>query len=111
MNILGISSFYGQRGLLVSDGDIVAAAQEELFTRKKHDPRFPKHAINFCLREGYLDINQVDYIAFYDKPLVKYERLLLTYLATAPHGYRSFLSQMPSWLKEKLFVRNTIRRN
>lgn len=111
MNILGISSFYhDSAACLVRDGDIVAAAQEERFTRKKHDPRFPKHAINYCLREGNLDINQVDYIAFYDKPLVKFERLLLTYLATAPHGYRSFLSQMPSWLKEKLFVRNTIRR-
>jgi len=111
MNILGISSFYhDSAACLVGDGDIVAAAQEERFTRKKHDPRFPKHAIDYCLREGNLDINQVDYIAFYDKPLVKFERLLLTYLAMAPHGYWSFLSQMPSWLKEKLFVRNTIRR-
>jgi carbamoyltransferase len=111
MNILGISSFYhDSAACLIQDGDIVAAAQEERFTRKKHDPRFPNNAVAYCLREGGLDINQVDYIAFYDKPLVKFERLLLTYLAMAPHGYMSFLSQMPSWLKEKLFVRNTIRK-
>ena len=111
MNILGISSFYhDSAACLIQDGDIVAAAQEERFTRKKHDPRFPNNAVDYCLREGGLDINQVDYIAFYDKPLVKFERLLLTYLAMAPHGYLSFLAQMPSWLKEKLFVRNTIRK-
>ncbi len=111
MNILGISSFYhDSAACLIQDGDIVAAAQEERFTRKKHDPRFPNNAVDYCLRERGLDINQVDYIAFYDKPLVKFERLLLTYLAMAPHGYLSFLSQMPSWLKEKLFVRNTIRK-
>ena len=111
MNILGISSFYhDSAACLICDGDIVAAAQEERFSRKKHDPRFPGNAIAYCLREGNLDINQVDYIAFYDKPLVKFERLLLTYLAMAPHGYFSFLSQMPSWLKEKLFARNTIRK-
>ena len=111
MNILGISSFYhDSAAALLCNGDIVAAAQEERFTRKKHDPRFPAHAAAYCLREGGLDVNDLDYIAFYDKPLVKFERLLLTYLANAPHGYFSFLMQMPSWLKEKLFVRDTIRR-
>ncbi len=111
MNILGISSFYhDSAAALIRDGDIVAAAQEERFTRKKHDPRFPKNAVAYCLREGGVDVNQVDHIVFYDKPLIKFERLLLTYLAMAPHGYLSFMSQMPSWLKEKLFVRNTIRK-
>lgn len=111
MNILGISAFYhDSAAALLRDGDIVAAAQEERFSRKKHDPRFPGHAVDYCLSEGGIDINQVDYVAFYDKPLVKFERLLMTYLASSPHGYLSFLSQMPSWLKEKLFVRNTIRK-
>ncbi len=111
MNILGISAFYhDSAAALIRDGDIIAAAQEERFTRKKHDPRFPKNAAAYCLREGGIDVNQLDYIAFYDKPLVKFERLLMTYLASTPHGYRSFIMQMPSWLKEKLFVRNTIRR-
>ncbi len=111
MNILGISAFYhDSAAALLQDGDIVAAAQEERFSRKKHDPRFPGHAVEYCLREGGIAIDQVDYIAFYDKPLIKFERLLMTYLASSPHGYLSFLSQMPSWLKEKLFVRNTIRK-
>lgn len=111
MNILGISAFYhDSAAALLQDGDIVAAAQEERFSRKKHDPRFPEHAAAYCLLEGGISIDQVDYIAFYDKPLIKFERLLITYLASSPHGYLSFLSQMPSWLKEKLFVRNTIRK-
>lgn len=111
MKILGISAFYhDSAAALVCNGDIVAAAQEERFSRKKHDPRFPKHAIAYCLREGGISASDLDYIAFYDKPLVKFERLLMTYLACAPKGYRSFLAQMPSWLKEKLFVRTTIRK-
>ena len=111
MNILGISAFYhDSAAALLRDGDILAAAQEERFSRKKHDPRFPGHAVEYCLREGGITIDQVDYVAFYDKPLIKFERLLMTYLASSPHGYLSFLSQMPSWLKEKLFVRNTIRK-
>ncbi len=111
MNILGISAFYhDSAAALLRDGDILAAAQEERFSRKKHDPRFPGHAVDYCLREGGISIDQVDYIAFYDKPLVKFERLLMTYLASSPHGYLSFLSQMPSWLKEKLFVRNILRK-
>ena len=111
MNILGISAFYhDSAAALLCDGEIVAAAQEERFSRKKHDPRFPKHAAAYCLEEGGLDISQIDYVAFYDKPLVKFERLLMSYLALAPKGYLSFLSQMPSWLKEKLFVPSIIRK-
>jgi carbamoyltransferase len=111
MNILGISAFYhDSAACLVRDGDIVAAAQEERFTRQKHDPRFPENAVAYCLEEGGITIEQCDYVAFYDKPFVKFERLLLTYLATAPKGLRSFISQMPFWLKEKLFMRTTIRR-
>jgi carbamoyltransferase len=94
----------------LKDGDIAAAAQLERFTRKKHDPRFPNEAIEYCLREGGLEVNDLDYVVFYDKPFVKFERLLMTYLATAPHGIRSFFQQMPPWLKEKLFMRATIRR-
>jgi carbamoyltransferase len=111
MNILGISAFYhDSAAALLKDGDIAAAAQLERFTRKKHDPRFPNEAIEYCLREGGLDVNDLDYVVFYDKPFVKFERLLMTYLATAPHGIRSFFQQMPPWLKEKLFMRATIRR-
>jgi len=110
VNILGLSAFYhDSAACLVRDGDIVAAAQEERFSRKKHDPRFPNHAAAYCLDEGKLDINEIDYVVFYDKPFVKFERLLTTYLVTAPQGLRSFIQQMPAWLKEKLFTRNTIR--
>jgi carbamoyltransferase len=111
MDILGVSAFYhDSAACLVRDGEIIAAAQEERFTRKKHDPRFPEQAAAYCLREGGIDINGVDYVAFYDKPFVKFERLLMTYLAIAPRGLTSFIRQMPGWLKEKLFMRNTIRR-
>jgi len=110
MNILGISAFYhDSAAALLRDGEIIAAAQEERFSRKKHDPRFPKHAAEYCLREGGITIDQVDCLAFYDKPLLKFERLLETYLASSPHGYFSFLSQLPSWLKEKLFIKNTFK--
>ena len=110
MNILGISAFYhDSAACLVRDGDIVAAAQEERFTRKKHDPRFPENAVAYCLEEGKLDINDLDYVVFYDKPFVKFERVLMTYLAIAPWGLRSFILQMPGWLKEKIFMRSTIR--
>lgn len=111
MDILGISAFYhDSAACLVRDGEVVAAAQEERFTRKKHDPRFPEKAIAYCLAEGGLaDANGLDYVVFYDKPFLKFERLLMTYLGVAPRGYRSFLAQMPLWLKEKLFMRNTIR--
>lgn len=111
MNILGISAFYhDSAAALLKDGEIVAAAQQERFSRKKHDPRFPKDAIDYCLRTGGITAADLDYVAFYDKPFVKFERLLMTYLSTAPKGLRSFFDQMPFWLKEKLFMRGTIRR-
>jgi len=111
MNLLGISAFYhDSAACFVRDGDIVAAAQEERFSRKKHDPRFPSNAAAYCLKEAGVGINDVDYVVFYDKPFVKFERLLMTYLAIAPRGLRSFINQMPGWLKEKIFMRATIRR-
>jgi carbamoyltransferase len=109
--ILGISAFYhDSAAALVVDGEIVAAAQEERFTRKKHDPGFPAHAIAYCLEEAKLTAGQLDYVAFYDKPLTKFERLLETYLAVAPRGLRSFSMAIPVWLKEKLFLRRTLRK-
>jgi carbamoyltransferase len=103
--ILGISAFYhDSAAALVVDGEIVAAAQEERFTRKKHDHNFPVHAIQYCLAEAGLAPDQLDYVGFYDKPFLKFERLLETYLAYAPHGFRSFLMAMPLWLKQKLFL-------
>ncbi len=109
--ILGISAFYhDSAAALLCDGEIVAAAQEERFSRMKHDPRFPKHAVDFCLREAGISINDVDFVSFYDKPFIKFERLLMTYLGVAPRGLLSFFDQMPPWLKEKLFMRTTLRR-
>ncbi|MFP4191695.1 MAG: carbamoyltransferase N-terminal domain-containing protein, partial [Candidatus Hydrogenedentota bacterium] len=111
MNILGISAFYhDSAACLVRDGDIIAAAQEERFSRKKHDPGFPHGAVKYCLEAGGIAINDVDYLVFYDKPFVKFERLLMTYLATVPKGLRSFYQRMPFWLKKKLFMRHTVRR-
>src|SRR5437660_12405886 len=108
--ILGISAFYhDSAAALVVDGDLVAAAQEERFSRKKHDAAFPARAIAYCLQEGGLQPGEVDYVVFYDKPLTKFERLLETYLACAPSGLRSFLTAMPLWLKDKLFLRRRIR--
>jgi carbamoyltransferase len=110
--ILGISAFYHDSAVaLVVDGQVVAAAQEERFTRIKHDPAFPSHALDYCLREGGLSPGDVDYVAFYDKPLTKFERLLETYLAYAPRGFRSFRLAMPLWLKDKLHMRRTLRRS
>ena len=110
-NILGISAYYHDAAAaLLRDGEIVAAAQEERFTRKKHDASFPRHAIEYCLEESGLNIAQLDSIVFYDKPLVKFERLLETYLSYAPNGFRSFVAAMPIWLKEKLFLKNTLKR-
>lgn len=109
--ILGISAFYhDSAAALVIDGQIVAAAQEERFTRRKHDPDFPGHAIAYCLAEAGLTPADLDYIAFYDKPLTKFERLLETYLAFAPSGWASFQLALPVWLKDKLFTRRNIRR-
>ncbi|GIW87010.1 MAG: hypothetical protein KatS3mg108_1334 [Isosphaeraceae bacterium] len=111
-SILGISAFYhDSAAALVVDGRIVAAAQEERFTRTKHDAGFPTQAIAYCLAEACLRPEQLDYVAFYDKPFTKFERLLETYLAYAPAGFRSFRLAMPIWLREKLHLRRIIRRN
>jgi carbamoyltransferase len=109
--ILGISAFYHDSAAsLVVDGRIVAAAQEERFSRVKQDDRFPLQAIQYCLREAGLDVDQVDYVGFYDKPLLKFERLLETYLAFAPAGFRSFRLAMPIWLTQKLHLPREIRK-
>ncbi|HMG19242.1 MAG TPA: carbamoyltransferase N-terminal domain-containing protein, partial [Gemmatimonadales bacterium] len=111
MRVLGISAFYhDSAAALVEDGRVVAAAQEERFTRKKHDASFPRKAIAACLAEGSVKLDQVDYVAFYDKPFLKFERLLETYLTFAPKGFRSFAMAMPLWLKEKLFQRSLLNR-
>ena len=110
MNILGISAYYhDSAAALLCDGDIVAAAQEERFTRKKHDSRFPENAVKYCLAEAAISLTDVDYVVFYDKPLVKFERLLETYLSYAPNGLRSFIAAMPIWLKEKLYLKTTLK--
>ena len=110
-NILGISAFYhDSAACLVRDGEIIAAAQEERFTRKKHDPGFPIHAVRYCLREGRVALGDLRYVAFYDKPLVKLERLLETYLSFAPSGIRSFVTAMPVWLKEKMFLKRLLQK-
>ena len=109
--ILGLSAFYhDSAACLVRDGEIVAAAQEERFTRKKHDSEFPTHAVAYCLRAAGMAVADVDYVGFYDKPLLKFERILENYLGVAPRGLRSFVTAMPVWLKEKLFTRDQIRR-
>ncbi|MCU0230209.1 MAG: carbamoyltransferase [Acidobacteria bacterium] len=109
--ILGISAFYhDSAACLVQDGRIVAAAQEERFTRRKHDPGFPRHAIDYCLREAHIGPERLNGIAFYDKPWLKFERLLETYLAFAPAGISSFLKSMPLWLKQKLWMGELIAR-
>ena len=110
LNILGISAYYhDSAAALLCDGDIVAAAQEERFTRKKHDSRFPENAVNYCLAEAAISLTDVDYVVFYDKPQVKFERLLETYLSYAPNGLRSFIAAMPIWLKEKLYLKTTLK--
>ncbi|MGD8936877.1 MAG: carbamoyltransferase [Thiogranum sp.] len=107
--ILGISAFYhDSAAALVVDGEIIAAAQEERFTRKKHDPRYPRNAVNYVLSEAGLALNDIDYVAFYDKPFLKFERLLETYVAFAPRGLRSFSMSMPVWLREKLFQKDLL---
>lgn len=110
MNILGLSAYYhDSAAALVRDGDIIAAAQQERFSRKKHDARFPDAAIQYCLTEAGIALTNVDYVVFYDKPLIKFERLLETYLAYAPRGITSFVAAMPVWLKEKLFLKTTLK--
>jgi carbamoyltransferase len=109
MYILGISAYYhDSAACLVNDGEVLAAAQEERFTRKKHDSAFPDNAINYCLQEAGISQHQIDYIVFYDKPFLKFERLLETYLAFAPNGLKSFITSMPVWLKDKLFQKKVI---
>ena len=109
MRILGISAFYhDSAAALVEDGYIIAAAQEERFTRKKQDARYPENAIRYCLEEGALCLDELDYIVFYEKPFLKFERLLETYLAFAPRGFASFRMALPLWLKEKLFQKDLL---
>ncbi|MDZ4140994.1 MAG: carbamoyltransferase [Methylotenera sp.] len=111
MKILGISAYYhDSAAALVVDGEIVAAAQEERFTRKKHDAGFPANAARYCLDEAKIKLADVDYVIFYDKPLVKFERLLETYLSYAPYGFKSFLASMPVWLKDKLYLKATLKK-
>jgi carbamoyltransferase len=111
-NILGLSAYYhDSAAALVADGTIVAAAQEERFTRIKHDYRFPSRAVEYCLREANLEPEKLDYVVFYDKPLLKFDRLLETYLAFAPAGLNSFLAAMPLWLKTKLHLPREIRKS
>jgi len=111
MRILGISAFYhDSAAALVEDGRIVAAAQEERFTRKKHDAGFPRHAIEYCLRECGGSLAEVDHVVFYDKPFLKFERLLETYLAFAPRGFTSFSKAIPLWLREKLFQKSLLKK-
>lgn len=109
MNILGFSAYYhDSAACLVVDGKIIAAAQEERFTRKKHDAAFPTYAVNYCLAEAGLKASDLDYVVFYDKPFLKFERLLETYLAFAPRGFKSFVTSLPVWLKDKLFQKRMI---
>lgn len=111
MRILGVSAFYhDSAAALIEDGRIVAAAQEERFTRKKHDARFPQHAIEFCLADAGIGLGEIDFVAFYDKPFLKFERLLETYVAFAPRGFASFRMAIPVWLREKLFQKDLLRK-
>ena len=109
-SILGISAFYhDSAACILKDGKIIAAAQEERFSRIKHDPGYPKHAINFVLNYSNLKLSEVDYIVFFEKPFLKFERLLETYVAFAPKGFVSFGKAMPIWIKEKLFKKSIVQ--
>jgi carbamoyltransferase len=109
--IIGISAYYhDSAAALIRDGEIIAAAQEERFTRKKHDSKFPSNAIEYCLKEANVSFSDVSEVVFYDKPLVKFERLLETYLSYAPRGLLSFFAAMPIWIKEKLFLKSTLKK-
>jgi carbamoyltransferase len=111
VHILGLSAYYHDSAAAVlRDGEVVAAAQQERFTRRKHDPEFPREAIDYCLAEAGIGIKDLHSVVFYDKPLVKFERLLETYLSYAPNGFRSFVTAMPVWLKEKLYLKTTLKR-
>ncbi len=110
VHILGISAFYhDSAACLLRDGEIVAAAQEERFTRKKGDASFPARAVDFCLKAGGLHASDLDYVGFYDKPLLKFERILETYLCVAPRGFASFRRATPLWVREKLHMERQIR--
>src|SRR5580692_1104102 len=112
MNILGVSAFYhDSAACLLRDGRLVAASQEERFSRRRHDQRWPAGAIAHCLAAGGIGAGDLDLVAFYDKPLLKFERIVETYVGYAPRGIRSFLKAMPLWLQQKLWVPDTIRRN
>ena len=107
--ILGISAFYhDSAATIIHEGKIIAAAQEERFTRKKHDSRYPKNAVNFVLNFAKINLSQVDHIVFYEKPFLKFERLLETYVAFAPKGFSSFRKAMPIWLREKFLKKKMI---
>src|ERR1044071_671409 len=109
MKILGISAYYHDAAAaLIRDGQVAAAAQEERFTRKKHDSSFPHHAIAACLESAGARASEIDYVAFYDKPFLKFERLLETYLSFAPRGFSSFRTALPVWVKDKLFQKSQI---
>ena len=109
MYILGVSAFYhDSAACLLKDGEILAAVQEERFTRKKHDPSFPRNAIKYCLNEANISSHQVNNVVFYEKPFVKFERLIETYLAFAPKGFLSFAKAMPLWIKDKLFQKSIL---
>ena len=111
MRVLGVSAFYhDSAAALIEDGIIIAAAQEERFTRKKHDSAFPEQAISYCLEESGIGLSDVDFVTFYDKPFLKFERLLETYLSYAPRGFSSFKMAMPVWLKEKLFQKDFLKK-
>jgi carbamoyltransferase len=111
VNILGLSAFYhDSAACLVRDGEIIAAAQEERFTRKKHDASFPKQAVRYCLREGGIKVNELEYVAFYEKPFLKFDRILHSYLAYAPAGLKSFLMAIPLWIRERIWMKELIRR-
>ena len=111
MNILGISAFYhDSAACLVQDGRIASAAQEERFTRKKHDFSFPKNAVNFCLQNSEIEVKDLDFVAFYDKPFLKFERILMTYLTYAPVGIKSFIKAMPLWIKQKIWMKEFIKK-
>ena len=110
MYILGISAYYhDSAACLVKDGELIAAAQEERFTRKKHDASFPECAIRYCLNEVRINPAHIDYVAFYEKPFLKFERILETYLNYAPKGLKSFSLSMPIWLKEKLYLKKLLK--
>ena len=110
--ILGLSCYYhDSAAALLKNGEIIAAAQEERFSRKKHDSRFPKNAVSYCLKSQGINLSDINEVVYYEKPLLTFERLLETYLGAAPRGGRSFVAAMQVWLKEKLFLKNELRKN